>query len=218
MNSQDIRIMLVDDHQILRDGVRRMLAEQPGFQVVAEAGQCEAALAQVRLARPQIIVMDVHLPGPSGIETSRRILQEFPEVKVVVFTGETCLSTVRQALQAGVSAYLTKEGSPDELVRAIREVLDGRVYLSPSIASVVVQDYMNEVVHRTASPKPVLTVRDRLLLKLVAEGKRNKEIADELQVEVKSVETYRSRLMRKLNCSSPADLTRFAIREGIITA
>lgn len=218
MNSEAIRILLVDDHQMLRDGVRRMLGEHPGLSVVGDASNGAAALAQVRATRPHVVVMDVHLPGENGIEISQRLLREFPEVKVVVLTGENQLVTVRQALQAGVAAFLTKEGSTDQLVRAIREVMDGRVYLSPDIASLVVQDYMSEVVGKPGVSKPVLTERDRLLLKLVAEGKRNKEIADVLGVEVKSVETYRSRLMRKLNCSSPADLTRFAIREGIATA
>jgi DNA-binding NarL/FixJ family response regulator len=214
MEEKVIRIVLVDDHQMMREGVRRMLSEQPGMQVVGEAASGEAALEQVRATNPDLVIMDIHLPGEGGIESSARILAEFPGVKLVVLSADTELATVQKALQVGVSGYITKAGSPVELIKAVQAAMDERVHLSQEVAEVVVQDYMKMVVGRSEPAKPVLTDRERLLLKLVAEGKRNKEIAEALRVGTNSVETYRSRLMRKLNCRSAAELIRYGIREG----
>ena len=217
MNTDDIKVLLVDDHPMMREGVRRILAEQTGIRVVGEAASSQTALTQVQLERPDVVVMDIHLPGDDGIEISERILGTFPGTKIVVLSADMDLATVQRALQVGVSGYVAKNSPPEEIVRAIREAVDQRVHLSPEIAAVVVQDYMKQVVQRSAPLKPTLTERERLLLKLVAEGRRNKEIAEMLQIGAKSVETYRSRLMRKLNCASTAELTRYAIREGITT-
>lgn len=217
MEEKAVRIVLVDDHQLMREGVRRILAEQAGIQVVGEAASCEAALEQVRAANPDLVIMDIHLPGEGGIESSAKILAEFPGVKLVVLSADTDLATVQKALEVGVSGYITKTGPPEELSKAIRAAMDERVHLSQDVAEVVLRDYMKMVVGRDQTAKPVLTDRERLLLKLVAEGKRNKEIAEALQVGVNSVETYRSRLMRKLNCGSAAELIRYGIREGYAT-
>jgi len=170
----------VDDHPMMRDGVHRMLAEQPGFRVVGEAASSRAALDQVRRTGPDVVVMDIHMPDADGIETSARILAEFPEVRIVVLSADTDLATIQRALQARVLGYITKNSPPEEIVEAIREAMDQRVYLSREVASVVAQDYMNLIVNRSGTAKPVLTARERLLVKLVAEGKRNKEIADVL--------------------------------------
>ncbi len=218
METNNIRILLVEDHQMMREGVRRMLSEHPGLHVVGEADCGSSALAQVRTSKPDVVVMDIHMPGGCGIETSTRILAEFPAVRIVVLSADTDLATVQRALRAGVSGYITKDSPSKELVRAIREAVDRQVYLSPEVAAIIVQDYMKLMVDRSAPARPMMTDRDRTLLKLVAEGKRNKEIAETLQVGVKSVETYRSRLMRKLDCASTAELTRYAIRAGITTA
>jgi DNA-binding NarL/FixJ family response regulator len=215
MNAREIKILLVDDHPMLRQGVRFTLSQQPDLRVVGEASNGADALCQVRALGPDVVVMDVHLPDEDGIKASEAILAEFPQTKIVVLSADTNLATVHSALQAGLSAYITKEGPSEDLVRAIREVMDQRIYLCPEISSLVVQDYMQTVIKRAPTTKYALTDRERTLLKLVAEGKRNKEIAEVLQVGVSSVETYRSRLMRKLNCGSAADLTRYAIREGI---
>lgn len=218
MDATELKILLVDDHQMMREGVRRVLAEQPGFRVVAEAATGQTALDLMRAAAPDVVIMDLHLPGEDGIAITARIRSEFPGVRIVVLSADTDLATVQRALQIGVSGYIAKNGAPEELVRAIREAADQRVYLCREVASVVVQDYMKLVINRSAPLKPALSERERALLTLVAEGKRNKEIAEALQIGVKSVETYRSRLMRKLNCASTAELTRYAIREGITTA
>lgn len=162
--------------------------------------------------------MDIHLPGENGIAISRRILVEYPAVKIIALSSDSRLALINEALQAGLSAFVRKESNSEEMVRAIRSVLDNRVYLCPDVASMVVADYMNTIGEKTVSEsKPTLTDRESLLLKLVAEGRRNKEIAEALDVEVKSVETFRSRLMKKLGCASSNELTRYAIREGYIT-
>jgi two-component system, NarL family, response regulator NreC len=218
MNMEEIRIVLVDDHQMLRAGVRRILAEQSGLLVVGEASDGAAALDEVRATKPNVVVVDIHMPGEDGIALSERLLKEFPGIKVIVLSADADLATITRALHAGVSGYVLKDNPPEDFLQAIREAVDQRVYLSPQVASLVVQDYMKVVVNPTEAPRPVLTARERLLVKLVAEGKRNKEIAEQLQVGVKSVETYRARLMQKLGCASTADLTRYAVREKVVEA
>lgn len=218
MNADAVKILVVDDHQMMRQGLRLLIKEQPDLNVVGEASSCQAALEMTRSLAPQIVLMDVHLPGESGIEVSRQILAEFPKTRIIILSADADLSLVHQALLAGVSGYVTKTNGWEEVLRAIRTVLDFRLYLSPEVASAVVNDYRDTLNGKPALGKPALSERERLLLKLVAEGKRNKEIALTLGVAVKSVETYRSRLMKKLDCASAADLTRYAIREGIASA
>jgi len=215
MSAEEIKVLLVDDHRIVREGVRRVLAAQPGICVVGEAANSQTAFELVRTVGPDVIIMDVRLVGEDGVEASARIRSAFPGTRILVLSSDTSLATVKRAMQAGVSGYLTKNGSSEELVTAIREVMDHRLFFSPEVASVVAEDYMKIMVSQSAPAKPVLTERERLLLRLVAEGKRNKDIAGVLGVGVKSVDTYRSRLMRKLKCGSPAELTRYAIQEGI---
>lgn len=218
MQTGEVKILLVDDHQMMREGLRLLLKNQQGLTVVGEAANGQAALELARLHAPDLVVMDIHLPGEDGIAVSRRILAEFPQIRIIVLSSDPDLALVHQALQAGISGYITKENSPEELTRAIQAAMDHRSYLCPEVASVVLEDYMKTLVAKPGPAKPQLTERERQLLKLVAGGKRNKEIAEELGTGVKSVETYRSRLMKKLGCGSTADLTRYAIREGIVSA
>lgn len=216
MESRDTRIVLVEDHPMVSQGVRRVIEQTEGMRIVGEAGTGLETLAMVRTSGADVVVMDIHLAGENGIDLSRRLLADFPTLKIVVFSGDSSLKLVREALQAGVSAYVTKGQAPAELVRAIRFALDHRIYMSPEVADVVVEDYMKALGEKTIpASKPLLTDRERLLLKLVAEGKRNKEIAEVLGVGAKSVETYRGRLMKKLDCANANELTRYALREGI---
>jgi DNA-binding NarL/FixJ family response regulator len=216
MNPKEIKILLVDDHAMLRHGLGRLIGEQRGLLVVGEAASGQTALEQVRALSPHVVVMDIHLGAENGIEVSRRILAEFPAVKIVVLSADSDLAVVTKALQVGVSAYVSKESGSPELIRAIQAVMDHRIHLSPEVSSVLVRDYMKALGQKTIpASKPILTDRERRLLKLVAEGARNKAIAEALNVGVKSVETYRSRLMRKLGCASANELTRYALREGI---
>lgn len=215
MSTPEIKILLVDDHRLMREGLRALLQQQPGLHVVGEAGESRSAVEQVRTTQPDVIIMDVHLPGENGIEVFAHLRTQFPHLKVIILSGDTELATIKKALQAGVAGYLTKSDPPEEVVRALREVMDHRIHLSPEISGLVAQDYAQTLAHQPPEEKPTLSERERQLLRLVAEGKRNKEIAEALQVTAKSVESYRSRLMHKLNCNSAAELTRYALREGI---
>jgi DNA-binding NarL/FixJ family response regulator len=216
MSRGEIRILLVDDHQMMRAGLRRVLAEQPDFEIAGEMTGNSDVAEVVEETQPHVIIMDVHMPEKNGIEIAAAILSPNPGIKIIMLSADAELPTVRNALQTGVSGYVTKNSPPSEIVQAIRAAMDNRVHLCPEVAAVVVQDYMNVVIEGKPD-KPSLSGRERTLLKMVAQGKRNKEIALAMQIGVKSVETYRSRLMRKLGCSSPAELTRYAIKEGLIS-
>jgi DNA-binding NarL/FixJ family response regulator len=162
---------------------------------------------------PDLIVVDVHLPDMNGIEVTRQLLRRLPSVKVVVFSSDPARSLVDEALQAGASAYILKQTAAQELLQAIDLVMAGRLYLSPAVSADILADYRKSLTQEVSPPW--LSDRDKLLLRLVAEGRRNKEIAAELALSSKSIEAYRSRLMKKLGCSSAAELVRYAIREGI---
>lgn len=216
MNSKKIGVLLVDDHQIMRYGLRSLIAGQDDMTVVGAAGDGATALDEARSQSPDVVIMDIHLKDESGIEVSRVILAENPSVKIIAYSSDSDLTLVNEALHAGVSGYVTKENTSDELIQAIRSVLDHRVYLSPGISTLVVNDYIKIQNEQTVPvSKPTLTDRELQLLKLVAEGRRNKEIAEALDVTVKSVETYRARLMKKLGCASTNEMVRYAIREGV---
>lgn len=217
MNAAEIKILLVDDHRLMREGLRALLLAHPNLRVVGEAGGRLTALEQVRATQPDVVVMDVHLPGENGIEIAAQLLAEFPHTKIIILSGDTELATIQNALRNGATGYITKNDPPQEIIHAIQAVIDQRIYLCRDVAAIVAQDYTHGMLHPPTPTKPALSERERLLLRLVAEGKRNKEIAAALAVTTKSVETYRSRLMHKLNCTSAAELTRYALREGIAT-
>lgn len=219
MNEVEVKILLVDDHQLLLRGLRQLIANRPGLTVVGEAFDGQSAVDQTRTLEPQLILMDLHLPGESGVEVTRRLLAEFPLVKIVALSGDSQLELVFEALHAGISGYVLKENGPEELFKAIHSVMDNRLYLSPEVASDVIKNFMKRSRGRkSARTDVVLSERDRLLLQLLAEGRRNKEIAGAMTLTAKSVETYRSRLMKKLGCATTIELVRYAIREDIIQA
>ncbi len=211
------RLLLVDDHRILRDGLRALLARFPEFVVIGEAGDGASALRAVRSQPPDIVVLDVHLPDMSGIEVARRILAVFSEVKVVVLSSDHTHESVHEALLAGISGYVLKDNATDELVRALRMVVAGQLYLCPEVGTEIVASYRRGQLPNVVPPQPLLSERELQVLKHLADGLRTKEIADRIGVGVKTVETYRARLMEKLQLSSVAELTRYAIREGIVS-
>ncbi len=210
-----IKTILVDDHTMLRSGLRQALAQQPGLEVAGEASTGAQALALVDAIKPELVLMDVHLPDANGVEVSREILSRHPTIKVLIFSSDGNRALVDEALQAGVCGYLSKSGSVEELLTAIESVMAGKLYLSPEVSGDILSDYRKKLQGGPESAKPLLTEREKYLLKLVAEGRRNKEISTELDLSIKSVEAYRSRLMKKLNCASAAELVRYAVREGI---
>jgi DNA-binding NarL/FixJ family response regulator len=213
-----VRLLLVDDHPMLCRGVCETVAQQPNLSLVGEATTGAMALKLAHELTPDLVLMDIHLPDINGIEATRQLLNALPSVKVIIFSGDASRALVDESLEAGACGYLLKSGALEEFLRAIELVMQGKLYLSPEVSAGILEDYRKSLVEEPEPKKPRLTEREKQLLRLVTEGRRNKEIADQLGVSVKSIETYRSRLMQKLECSSPADLVRYAIREGISAA
>lgn len=209
-------ILLADHHRIVRAGVRRILEAREDFAVVAEAGDGEQAVALVLDKRPDVAVMEIGMPGLSGLEAIRRIRQSGASTRCVVLSGHESGGPVEEALRAGASGYVPKSVAPNELLDAIDSVRRGRFYLSPCIAPHVVA-----AVTRPGEPCGSgisdLTNRERDVLRRIAEGLRSREIADALHLSLKTVETHRSNLMNKLGIHNVANLVRFAIREGLVT-
>ena len=219
MSASALQILLVDDHTILRRGLRLMLEKLPGVKAVSEASSCPGALEQIAAATPDLVILDAHLPEMDGVEGTRRILAQHPGMKIIMLSGDSSASLILDALRAGALAYVTKENKPEEVAGAIQSVMAGKAYFSPEVATAIARYCRENALTPASAPaKPVLSESEKRLLQLVAHGKRNKEIAVHLNVSTKSVEAYRSRLMSKLGCASPAELTRFAIREGIAEA
>jgi DNA-binding NarL/FixJ family response regulator len=208
-------VLLVDDHAIIREGLRSLLEKQPQTEVVADTDNGRKAVELVRELSPDIVVMDVTMPGLNGIEATRLITGEFPEVKVIALSIHSQRRFVADMLGAGAAAYILKECLFDELVQAIQAVAAGGRYLSPRIADVVVEDYVKRLSTTVDSPLAMLTSREREVLQLVAEGKSTKEIALELHVSTKTIEANRRQIMEKLDMHSVAELTKYAVREGL---
>lgn len=208
------RVLITDDHQLLREGLRSLL-ENRGFEVTGEAEDGRSSVRLAKQLEPDVVIIDISLPGLNGIEATRQIHQNSPEVKVIVLSMRADSRAVLAALAAGASAYLLKEAAFEEVVIALRVVLKGQIYLSPAIAHLVVQ---NSVEHWSANPGYVrhgISGREREILQLVAEGRSSKEMAASLFVSVKTIETHRKQIMNKLNLHSVAELTKYAIREGV---
>ena len=213
----NIKIMLADDHRIMRDGLRSLIAKQPDMEVVADAENGRAAVKLTRRFRPDVIVMDINMPDLNGIEATRQILAEFPGTKIIAFSMHTDHQFVAGALKAGVSGYLQKDSAFEELVRAIRTVVANQTYLSPKITADVVKGYVEKLIEDESAAPDFLTDREREVVQLHAEGYTTKQIAEHLNVSVKTVETHRRNIMQKLDITSIAELTKFAIREGLTT-
>jgi DNA-binding NarL/FixJ family response regulator len=213
-----LTIVLVDDHRMFRDGMRLVLQREPDVSIVGEASDARGALECLAQTIPDILIMDLQLPDENGIDVSRKLLTTHPGLRILMVSGHPDLSHVNEALKAGVSGYLLKDEPSEELLRAVRTLMTGKVYLCPAAATALARDIRSNPVPEPETGKARLSPQELLVLKLVAEGLRNKEIADQLAVSTKSVETYRSRLMAKLGCSSTAELVRYAVREGILSA
>lgn len=214
----NVKILIVDDHPLLRKGMCQALAEQPRFALVGEASTGELALKLALELKPDLVVMDIGLPGMNGIETTRQILSALPATKIVIFSGGADGPLVDEALQAGAHGFILKMGAGEELIHAIDVVMAGGLCLSPELSATKVEDHQRRLVGEADPSKLVLSSREKQLLRLVAGGTRNRDIACSLGIGAKSVEVSRSRLMKKLSCPRSADLIRYAIREGIAKA
>jgi two-component system response regulator NreC len=210
-----ITILVVDDHKILRQGLRTLLAREPDMEVVAEAEDGRHAVRLVRELSPQVVIMDVGMPDLNGIEATRQVLQESPETKVIALSMHSDRRFVTNMIKAGASGYLLKDSAFEELATAIRVVMARKTYLSHEIAHVVVKDYVQGGSKNDPSVFSVLSPREREVLQLMAEGKTNRQIAETLNVSLKTVETHRQQIMNKLEIHNIVELTKYAIREGL---
>jgi DNA-binding NarL/FixJ family response regulator len=212
----NIRLLLADDHRLMRQGLKALIIEESGMEVVGEAENGKEVVALAAKLRPHIVIMDVGMPDLNGIEATRQIISENPQTKVIALSCHDAKQFVREMLSAGASAYLLKKRAYEELMQAIREVMMGRKFLSPDVAQGVVDAYVQ--LSSLSDEKPafiVLSSREREVLQRLAEGHATKETADALNVSVKTVETHRRNIMEKLNLHSVAELTKYAVREGI---
>ncbi len=211
-----IRILIADDHQIVREGLRNLLEREPDMRVVAEADDGRATVRMVREISPEVVIMDVAMPDLNGIEATRQILAEFPKIKVIALSMYADQRFVLNMLKAGASGYLLKDCAFEELARAIRLVMSHKTYLSPGVTDIVVKDYTSG---GNSSGQPsvfsTLSPREREVLQLMAEGKSTSQIAGLLHVSVKTIETHRQQVMHKLDIHSVAELTKYALREGL---
>ncbi len=221
MAQNPIRLMLVDDHAVVRSGLRMLLEAEPDMVIIAEASDGAEAVTLARRCRPDVVVMDISMPDMSGIEATRRIRAECPETAVLALTVHEADQYFFEMLNAGASGYVPKRAAPDDLVAAIRVVHRGEVFLYPSVAKMLVQDYLRRTEAGPATSKEAaglgqLTPREREVLTLIAEGLSNQEIAQRLVLSVKTVDRHRENLMRKLRLHRRAELIRYAIEKGLI--
>lgn len=210
-----MKILLVDDHKITRDGLRTLVEKEPDMEVVGEAENGRKALEWTAKLHPDVVIMDVTMSDMNGIEATRQVHKEHPESKVIALSMHSDVRYVLGMLDAGASGYLLKDCAFEELARAIRSVSVGQTYLSPGVTDIVVKDRLHRLHHAEDSAFHVLTEREREVLQLLAEGKSARAIAEILHVSVKTIETHRRQIMGKLNLFSVAELTKYAIREGI---
>ena len=210
-----IKILLADDHRLMREGLRSLLEEQPDFTVVGEADNGKTAVQLAANLMPDIIIMDISMPGLNGIDATQQILSICAKSKVIALSMHTERRTVLEMINAGATGYLLKDCAFEEVVQAVRTVASNSTYLSPKIAEIVIKDYVHRIPKDELSSLSSLTTREREVLQLLSEGKKTKEIADMLRVSVKTAESYRQHIMEKLNIHSIAELTKYAIREGI---
>ena len=210
-----IKILLADDHAIMRQGLRSLIEKQPDMEVVGEAEDGRKAIELVRELVPDIVIMDITMPDLNGVEATRKITGELPKVKVIALSINSNRRFVTDMLGAGATSYVLKECLFDELVQAIQAVAAGHSYLSSRITGIVVEDYVNRMATVADSPLASLTGREREVLQLVAEGVSTKQIALKLHVSTKTVEANRRQIMEKLDIHTVAELTRYAVREGL---
>jgi two-component system, NarL family, response regulator NreC len=210
-----MRILLADDHKITRQGLRSLLEKQQDMEVVAEAENGRAAARLAAEMAPDVIIMDVTMPDLNGVEATKQILSKSPDIKIIALSMHSDTLFVTEMLKSGAAGYLLKDCAFEELTRAIRTVVDGKTYLSPSISGVVVEDYLHRLSKVDFSNSDVLTDREREVLQLMAEGNSTKQIALRLHISTKTVETHRRQIMGKLDIHTVAELTKYAIRKGL---
>ncbi len=213
-----VRILIADDHTILRAGIRSLLDMVPDFQVVGEVENGKDAIYQVGQLKPDLLLSDLSMPKSNGTEAIQHIKSRYPDIKILVLTVHKTEEYVHAALKSGANGYVLKDDTSDELITAIKNIAAGKTYLSPSICSEVVMGYLADPgKERILTSIELLTSREREVMKLIAEGNRNKDIAQYLSISLKTVEKHRSNLMKKLNLHSSSSITSYAIKNGLTT-
>jgi DNA-binding NarL/FixJ family response regulator len=212
------RIVIVEDHRILREGLRSLLSSSPDFEVVGEAEDGREAILCVEEYKPDLVLMDLSMPKMDGLDAIGEVKNRCPKAKLLVLTVHKAEEYIFESLKAGADGYLLKDATHEELVLAIKNVLDGKPYLSPGISGKLVEGYLEGRKITTSSSKAeILTQRERQILKLIAEGQKNKEIAEFLCISIKTVEKHRANLMKKLNLHNASAITAYALEKGVIT-
>ena len=212
-----VRIVLVEDHTILREGLRALLSADPKFEIVGEADDGREAVRQVEKLIPDLVVMDLSMPRMTGMDAIREIKRRHPGTKIIALTVHKAEEYLRNTLQAGADGYVLKDATHEELMLAIQNVLKGKTFLSPSVSNTVIEGYLEGKENQIPNPKlGLLSPREREILKLIAEGYKNKEIAADLFISLKTVEKHRANLMKKLDLHNAAALTTFAIEQGLV--
>ena len=217
MTKEKQRIVIAEDYTILREGLRALIASYPDFEVVGEAGDGHEAVQSVEKLKPHLVLMDLSMPRMNGMDAIREIRRRAPETKIVVLTVHKTEEYILATLKAGADGYVLKDATRDELIMAVRNVISGKRYISPGISEKVIEGYLDG--RKNIKPRTsweTLTHREREVLKLIAEGHRNKEIADYLCISVKTVEKHRANLMEKLDLHNVQALTTFAIEKGLV--
>jgi two-component system, NarL family, response regulator NreC len=214
---KQIRILLADDHNIMRRGLRLLLENQPGFTVVGEAADGSAAVEQAKSTKPDVVVLDIAMPRLNGVEAAQRISEALPSTAIVILSMHADEGYVLRALKAGAKGYLLKDSAEGDLIEAIKAVDEGKAFFSPEISKMLAEDYVRDIRARGVEDSyELLTAREREVLQLLAEGKSNKEIAALLNLSLFTVETHRRNLQEKLNLHSLAELILYTVRKGLI--
>lgn len=213
-----IRVLLAEDHTIVRKGIRSLLDAEAEIEVVGEAENGREAVEKAEILQPDVVIMDHTMPLLNGLEATRQIRERLSQVKVLILTMHTNEEYIFEFLQAGAMGYLVKQSAPTDLITALTAINQGQFYLSPAISRAVVEEYLRKGVADGRSSLPAqLTAREREVLQLIAEGFSNREISDQLHISVKTVGVHRLNIMQKLDLHSPTELTKYAIRKGIIS-
>ena len=212
-----LRILLADDHTVVRQGLRKVLEERSDWEVVAEAGDGREAVRQAEELKPDVAIIDVAMPLLNGIETTRQIARRSPSTRILVLTMHSDEAYVNQILKAGATGYLLKDSADVDLLQAVSAVSNGKSFFSPAIAKVMLDDYVRQLADKGISDRyESLSEREREIFQLIAEGKANKEIATILSISPSTVETHRARIMEKLDLHSAAEIVLYAVRRGVI--